>query len=229
MQSNNPESDKQVNLIPSAYIHVVGMNKLQNELLLSFIKEKTGFNGKCIRRLESVIPVQKEDDELPQFLLLDWTSASSEDIWNEIRLWKSSNSCKCFFAFCNVDPEVEIEKMALKNHIQGVFYKNAPLHIIPKGIFAILNGDLWYSRKTLNKCILETISSKEFLGHVTNSNLTLREREILILMASGCSNKEVARRLCISAHTVKTHIYNIYKKIHVDNRFQAALWAASYL
>jgi LuxR family transcriptional regulator of csgAB operon len=67
------------------------------------------------------------------------------------------------------------------------------------------------------------------LDHAAASHLTLREREILILMASGCSNKEIAKKLCISGHTVKTHIYNFYKKLNVDCRFQAALWAAKYL
>jgi DNA-binding NarL/FixJ family response regulator len=128
-----------------------------------------------------------------------------------------------------VDPEVEIEKLVMMNNIQGLFYKNDPLHIIPKGIAAILNGDLWYSRKILIKCILETSHSNNSLNHTADSNLTLREREILILMASGFSNKEVADKLYISAHTVKSHVYNSYKKINVDSRFQAALWAAKYL
>jgi LuxR family transcriptional regulator of csgAB operon len=229
MQSNNLKSENMKNLAPMAYIHVVGMNKLQNDLLLSFLKEKTGFSGKCIKKLESVTPIQKENHESPQFLLLDWSSFSSENIWIDIESWKNSNSCKCFFAFCNVDPGVEIEKLALRNNIQGLFYKNDPLNIIPKGIFAILNGDLWYSRKTLTKCILDRNPPKDFSEHAAYSNLTIREREVLILMASGCSNKQVATELCISSHTVKTHVYNIYKKINVDSRFQAALWAAKHL
>ena len=121
--------------------------------------------------LISMVPVQIEDHESPQFLLLDWTSVNSENVWNDIDSWKNSNSCICFFAFCNVDPEVEIEKLALKNNIQGLFYKNDPLHIIPKGISAILNGDLWYSRKTLTRCILETNPSEEFLDHVADKHL----------------------------------------------------------
>ncbi len=212
-----------------ACIYIVGSNKLQNDLLFSFLKEKTGFTGKCIKKLESLTPVQKKEQNLPQFLLLDWTGINREKIWSEIDSWRNTNSCQCFFAFCNVDPEVEIEKLALANNIQGLFYNHDPLYIIPKGISSILTGDLWYSRKTLTKCILENNSSNNFIDHTAARNLTLREREILFLMASGCRNKEVASKLNISTHTVKTHIYNIYKKINVESRFQAALWTAKYL
>jgi ATP/maltotriose-dependent transcriptional regulator MalT len=62
-----------------------------------------------------------------------------------------------------------------------------------------------------------------------NGNLTLREKEVLTLVASGYSNKTIADDLGVSSHTAKTHIYNIYKKINVNNRFQAALWAFNYL
>ncbi len=229
MNSKKTKKMQNPDLNSKAYLHVVGQNKLQNDLLLSFLKEKTGVNGKCVKNLESVTSAKKEDHELPQFFLLDWTGVDSENIWSDIDSWRGLNSYQCFFAFCNVDHKVEIEKLALANNIQGLFYKNDPLHIITKGISAILNGDLWYSRKTLTKCILENNSSNNHFDHVSASNLTVREREILVLMASGCSNKEIADELCISGHTVKTHVYNIYRKLNVDSRFQAALWTAKYL
>jgi DNA-binding NarL/FixJ family response regulator len=62
-----------------------------------------------------------------------------------------------------------------------------------------------------------------------NGNLTPREKEILVLVASGYGNKTISDDLRISPHTVKTHICSIYKKINADNRFQAALWAIKNL
>jgi DNA-binding CsgD family transcriptional regulator len=54
--------------------------------------------------------------------------------------------------------------------------------------------------------------------------LTPREIEIVSMIATGAANAYIAKKLCISPHTVKTHLYNIFKKIKVPNRLQAALW-----
>jgi DNA-binding NarL/FixJ family response regulator len=55
--------------------------------------------------------------------------------------------------------------------------------------------------------------------------LTPREREVLALLADGLPNKLIARRLDISEKTVKAHLTNIFHRIGVSDRTQAALWA----
>jgi len=52
-------------------------------------------------------------------------------------------------------------------------------------------------------------------------NLSKREKELLTLLSAGYRNKEIADKLCISTHTVRTHIYNIYEKLHVQSRVEA--------
>jgi DNA-binding NarL/FixJ family response regulator len=56
-------------------------------------------------------------------------------------------------------------------------------------------------------------------------DLTAREREVLILVNEGLANKQIARRLGISEKTVKGHLTNLFQRIGVADRTQAALWA----
>ena len=62
-----------------------------------------------------------------------------------------------------------------------------------------------------------------------SATLTSREIEVLSVLVSGAKNEEIAEKLFISPHTVKSHLYAIYKKIDVSNRLQAVLWASENL
>ena len=65
-------------------------------------------------------------------------------------------------------------------------------------------------------------------GLTAAGNLTPRERTVLGLVAKGCSNKEIARRLEISEKTVKAHMTHVFREIGVYDRVQAALWARDH-
>jgi PAS domain S-box-containing protein len=58
-----------------------------------------------------------------------------------------------------------------------------------------------------------------------NHNLTQRETQVLHLVTKGCSNTQIASRLGISPHTVKSHVINIFNKLGVNDRIQAAVVA----
>lgn len=58
--------------------------------------------------------------------------------------------------------------------------------------------------------------------------LSDREREVLVLLAQGASNRDIAEKLVITEGTVKTHVSNILGKLQADNRTQAALIARRY-
>jgi DNA-binding NarL/FixJ family response regulator len=60
-------------------------------------------------------------------------------------------------------------------------------------------------------------------------NLTDREREVLLLVRGGLANKQIARKLGISERTVKAHLTNVFQRLGVTDRTQAALWASEHL
>jgi DNA-binding NarL/FixJ family response regulator len=59
--------------------------------------------------------------------------------------------------------------------------------------------------------------------------LTPREWEVLHLLATGTSEREIASRLSIRTNTVRTHLKSIYGKLDVPGRLQAMLWALTHL
>jgi DNA-binding NarL/FixJ family response regulator len=61
------------------------------------------------------------------------------------------------------------------------------------------------------------------------ADLSAREREVLLLVAEGLANKQIAKRLGIAERTVKVHLGNVFRRIGVTDRTSAALWARDHL
>lgn len=61
------------------------------------------------------------------------------------------------------------------------------------------------------------------------SGLSSREKEVLLLVAEGLQNKDIAKKLYLSEKTVKNHVSNIFKKLNVNDRTKAALYAVKNL
>ena len=61
------------------------------------------------------------------------------------------------------------------------------------------------------------------------ATMSARERQVLRLVVDGLANKQIARRLDISERTVKAHLTNVFQRIGVRDRTQAALWAREHL
>ena len=208
-------------------IHIIGSSAVQNELLASFLKKDTGcrFMTSPFNSLDKII---KDDSSHTSLILIDCLGIDAAGLWSSIFAWNKSKVSQNPIALFNVDPDGGIEREAVRKGIRGIFYLNDPMEIFPRGILDILRGELWYSRKIMSDFLLKRGAFNKYSEGAVSA-LTFREREILIGIASGASNKELAADFSISLHTVKTHIYNIYKKINVPNRLQAALWAAQYL
>jgi LuxR family transcriptional regulator of csgAB operon len=160
---------------------------------------------------------------------LDSFEIKTNDMDNMLTTASNENPARCFIALFNVDPEnTLLQEEAIYRGFRGTFSEEESLDAMTKGLFAISNGELWFSRRTLSEYLSKT-RNYPIYAKKKNSFLTSREQEILILIGSGRKNSQIAEKLHVSPHTVKTHIYNIYKKINVDNRIQAALWAAKHL
>jgi DNA-binding NarL/FixJ family response regulator len=131
-------------------------------------------------------------------------------------------------ALFNVDPESDFQSKALQWGVKGLIYSSSPPEMFVKAIQCVARGEIWAPRKELERCVHDgsSVSSVLDLRSVVDVSLSEREVGVLSLMANGHSNKTISERLCISEHTVKKHLSNIFRRIGVSNRFQATLWVA---
>ena len=105
----------------------------------------------------------------------------------------------------------------------GYIIKDCDVSILKKAIYTIYDGDR-YIQPELQEQLEKSIELKTDLADKLNE-LTRREIEVLKLLAEGMFNKEIAVRLHISERTVKNHVSNLFKKIKVNDRTQAAVFA----
>lgn len=101
----------------------------------------------------------------------------------------------------------------------GYLLKDAEPSELSAAIRAAARGEAPLAPKAAAALLQERIPSQA--GH----ELTPREREVLALVIAGRRNKQIARRLGISEKTVKGHLTNLFQRIGVTDRTQAALWA----
>lgn len=99
----------------------------------------------------------------------------------------------------------------------GYLLKDAPPEQVQAAVVATAEG-----RRTLSPDIAATLMDRMHRPVIT---LSQRETEILTLLATGATNREMAQRLFISESTVKTHLVHIYSKLGVDNRTAAVATA----
>ena len=112
---------------------------------------------------------------------------------------------------------------AIKAGAMGYLLKDSDPKELIKAIEAVYQREPFLPPSIARK-VLEEIS-RPSKDPPTPDPLTVRELEILHLVAKGISNQEIARRLVISEATVRTHIDNVLNKLHLANRVQAALYA----
>ncbi len=141
---------------------------------------------------------------------------------------RKSGKKQLMYAFLNAHHDTSLERMTGPPEISGIFYEDDDHDHIAKGVLAMFNGDLWFPRKVMSRYLTSNTSSHRIMLR-EHDLLTTRELEILQLLATGAKNTDIAAELSLSVHTIKTHIYHIYKKLDVSNRTQAVNWATQNL
>ena len=209
-------------------VYIISSASMQTKALAELIAERA--DVECgvrseLRRCATTVSVGNQ----PTIILIDCLFLPPVAALQQLEQLPSRLANNVMVALMNLPRDEDMDVRAVAQGIRGLFYTNIDTTQLVAGIKTMFEGEVWISRKILASAVFTPERNPRRASLRTKELLTRRERQILSLISIGASNDEIADRLNISSNTVRTHVYNLYRKISVPNRMQAALWGAENL
>lgn len=163
----------------------------------------------------------------PEMLLLDYELPGLDNQRSILEILNLRKEIKIVV----FSPELsnDVEWQLFKVGIKGCCRNNIQPEQIARVINVVLQGELWIRRTLTNQILNELVKvtrEKNRVEQAVNDlleNLTRREYEIATLVGRGESNKRIAQQLAITERTVKAHLTEIFRKLHISDRIKLAL------
>lgn len=163
------------------------------------------------------IAIKKILDLKPDVALIDINMPIINGI-NVTKILKQQDT-KIKVIILTIHNEIEYLLRAIDEGANGYVLKDSDFDVLVEAIETVHNGQSYIQSNMAVQLAKKVNESRNI------NELTKREVEVLILITEGLLNKEIAQKLYISEKTVKNHVSNIFKKIGVNDRTQAAVFA----
>jgi DNA-binding NarL/FixJ family response regulator len=200
-----------------------GVGSSDAHILEAIGRAQTGFPGSgeaALRRVPSFAPdVAVMDVSLPGMSGIEVTC----------RIREAAPTTAVVILTLLADDDLVLQ--AVRAGASGYLLKNAELEHITAGIRSAAAGHSPFSPRVARALVDHVRLSREEETAVAAPDahrLSERERQVLALLARGCDNAEIGRRLFVSPSTVKNHVSRVLEKLAVDNRVQAAIYAVRH-
>jgi DNA-binding NarL/FixJ family response regulator len=165
--------------------------------------------------------VARVRDLAPDVLLLDLRMPVRDGLW---ALGELGDDPVKVVVLTTFDTDANLHE-ALLAGAAGFLLKDAPATQLVAAVRAAAAGDAVLAPSVVRRIVDRLGPARNPVPPALADALTDREREVLTLMAEGCSNAEIASRIHVTEGTVKTHVARILMKLGVRDRLQAVVLA----
>src|SRR5580704_2091491 len=119
---------------------------------------------------------------------------------------------------------------AFRSGARGIFaFNDANMRLLCKCLLRVAAGQIWVNTEQLNQLIglISEIPSLRVVNSGGSPLLTPREEQVVALVAEGLGNRQIARELILSEHTIKKYLFRIFEKLGVSSRVELVLYAVN--
>ncbi|MBV9302286.1 MAG: response regulator transcription factor [Acidobacteriaceae bacterium] len=180
--------------------------------------------------VDGIEAIEKVAELQPDVLLMDAKLPRVDGMVVLRNLQTRAPECKVLLFASSAEKEEFVE--AMKLGCRGILLKEASPSLIEKSIMRVHSGEIWLDSNTTAAVIRQFSAPGDFPSSHANgkatrerAQLSQREREIIVLIAQGYKNKEIAEKMFITEQTVKNHLHNVFDKLGVSDRLELALYA----
>jgi len=200
--------------------------RMGTQLLAAAIRRDRRFTVEAIGGLENIAKLQPPADVAVVSIDLNEKSLGGFELARQLNAF-----CPELQVVMLLDtPKPELVIHAFKAGAQGVICRNESSKAVCKCIHAVHRGQVWATHEQLRillKALRNGSSLSPLVGGERDSLLTNREQEVVRYVARGLTNREIAKQMNLSEHTIKGHLCRIFEKLGVSSRVEVVLYAFS--
>jgi DNA-binding NarL/FixJ family response regulator len=206
---------------------IADSNRMQAQLLTSALRRHSEFHiVGCPMNAASILQAVAAQRPRVALLSLNPPANTSETISALRRFHLSHPNVAKVLLVESFDRDLVIS--AFRSGARGIFsVTDANLRLLCKCILRVAAGQIWASNDQLNYLLdlVSAVPSLRVLNSSGNPILTPREEQVVALVAEGLGNREIARELNLSVHTVKKYLFRIFEKLGISSRVELVLYA----
>lgn len=208
---------------------VADSNRMQAQLLTSALRRHPDFRvSHC--QMDTVSILQAATSSPPRVVLLSLSPPASitETVMTLRRFHLSHPTVPKVLLVDSCDRDLAVN--AFRSGARGIFtITDSNLRLLCKCLMRVAAGQIWANTKQLNYLIdlVCKVPSLRVLNANGRSLLTPREEQVVALVAEGLGNRQIARELNLSEHTIKKYLFRIFEKLGISTRVELVLYAVN--
>ncbi len=206
---------------------IADSNRMQSQLLTSALRRRSEFQVQTCE-LDTFSILQAVTSKHPSIAILSLNPSDgvSEAVMTLRRFHLSHPEIPKLLLVDTCDRELVVS--AFRSGARGIFpITDANLRLLCKCLLRVAAGQIWANTEQLNYLLdlISEVPSLRVLNARGTSLLTPREEQVVALVAEGLGNRQIARELNLSEHTIKKYLYRIFEKLGISTRVELVLYA----